>query len=194
MRIAKPRISEIQKREKNKKLLFIYAMAKRDLNNAQRFLEKSLDHTQDVNERDAILITLFITYGRIFAKNFDLPRINLKDLQCHLTDDEKAFHESLITLRNKIFAHSDASMNNIQVFLNDKNELDTVSSHNTTLIDYPEIARELFAKMLNAVEIKLKSLLVNLYSQENGYKITDKNFVLLGYSNNFGNVRISTKA
>jgi len=178
-------LSDIYKREENKKLLFVYAMAKRDINISKIYLDKTQNTSLDIYERDANIIALYITYGRIFSKNFDLPKLDISHLNCQLTEDEENLHKSLKHSRDKIFAHSDASMNNIQVNLNSDGKLITTPSHNTTLIEkYHEVGSSLFEKILAAIDKKLNELLKNLYSADNGYKITNKNFVLLGYSNN----------
>lgn len=179
-------LSAIYKREENKKLLFVYAMAKRDIRISKTYLDKTQNISTDIYERDANIIALYITYGRIFSKNLDLPKLDIIQLKCQLTEDEQNLHKSLINSRNKIFAHSDAAMNNIQVNLDDKGQLVTAPSHNTTLIEkYHAVGSSLFEKILNAVDKKITGLLKELYAEDNGYKITDKNFVVLGYSNNF---------
>lgn len=179
-------LSGIYKREENKKLLFVYAMAKRDINISKVYLDKTQNTNLDIYERDSNIIALYVIYGRVFSKNFDLPKLGIAHLKCQLTEDEESLHKSLIHSRDKIFAHSDASMNNIQVNMNDAGELVTVPSHNTTLIEkYHDVGSSLFKKILAAIDKKLEELLKDLYGAENGYKITDKNFVLLGYSNSF---------
>jgi hypothetical protein len=178
-------LSAIYKREENKKLLFVYAMAQRDMRLAKIYLDK-IQNSKDMYERDSIIVTLYIIYGRIFSKNFDLPKLDIQKLGCKLNDDELSLHKSLINSRNKIFAHSDASMNNIQICLNDKEELVAVYSHNTTLIEkHHDVTTKLFEKILASVGEKVNKLLHELYAQENGYKVTKKRFALLGYSNNF---------
>jgi len=179
-------LSAIYKREENRRLLFVYAMAKRDIKIAKIYLDKTQDTGLDIYERDANIIVLYITYGRIFSKNLDLPRLNINNLKCQLTEDEESLHKSLIHSRNKIFAHSDASMNNIQINLDINGKLITGASHNTTLIEkYHSTASSLFEKILNALDERIEELLKDLYAQNNGYKVTDKNYVLLGYSNDF---------
>jgi hypothetical protein len=133
-----------------------------------------------------LLYALYIVYGRIFSKNFDLPKLNMENIKFKLSTDEENLHKSLIHLRDKIFAHSDASMNHIQICMDSYANLVTVSSHNTTLIEkHHDVASSLFTKILNAVEKRINELLKDLYSKNNGYKITDKNFVILSYSNDF---------
>ena len=179
-------LSAIYKRDENKKLLFVYAMAQRDIKISKVYLDKTQNPHLDIYERDANIIALYITYGRIFHKNFDLPKLHISHLKCQLTEDEENLHKSLIQSRDKIFAHSDASMNNIQVNRNDDNKLITAPSHCTTLIEkYHGVGSALFEKILTEINKKLNELLHILYNEDNGYKITDKNFVILGYSNDF---------
>lgn len=187
-------LSEIYNRDKNKKLLFVYAMAKRDINISKVYLDKIQNTTSDIYERDSNIIALYIIYGRIFGKNFDLPKLEIKKLKCTLTEDEKNLHESMIHSRNKIFAHSDASMSNIEVLLGSNDKLITIPKYNTTFIEnYYAIAKSLFEKILNKVDEKINELLQYLYAQDNGYKITKQDYVLLGYSNNFFENRMEKK-
>lgn len=80
-------------------------------------------------------------------------------------------------------------MNNIQVNLDENGVLVTVPSHNTTLIEkYHDIGTSLFKKILGVVDKKIHVLLQDLYAGNNGYKITDKNFVLLVIAMIFGSV------
>ena len=161
-------------------------MAKRDIKISKVYLDKTQNITTDTYEREANIIALYITYGRIFSKNFDLPRLDITSLKCRLTEDEENLHKSLLHSRNKTFAHSDATMNHIQVNMDNKGQLVTAPSRNTTLIEkYHTIGSSLFEKILNAVDKKINSLLKELYAEDNSYKITDKNYVMLGYSNDF---------
>ncbi len=179
-------LSAIYKREENKKLLFVYAMAKRDIRIAKVYLDKTQKLTGDIYEKDANIIALYIIYGRIFSKNFDLKKLEIASLKCELTEDENNLHKSLTHSRNKIFAHSDASMNTIQIHVDENGQLVTAPSHNTALIErHHDIARGLFEKILNAIDKKIDTLLQNLYAENNDYKITENNFVVLGYSNEF---------
>jgi hypothetical protein len=77
-------------------------------------------------------------------------------------------------------------MNHIQICLDENGKLTDVPSHNTTLIEkYHDIGVSLFDKILAFLEENIKELLEYLYSQNNGYKITDENYVLLGFNNDF---------
>lgn len=184
----KSSISEIYERDKKKQQLFVYATAKRDITLSKQYVEKIKEEKGENNfyGREANILSLYIIYGRMFSKNFNLPQLKIKNIGCNLTKEEDALHNSLINMRNKIFAHSDAEMNKIQIHRNNEGILIATPTNHTTLIDdYHETALSLFIKIENAIDKKIETLLNELYEQNDGYKVDENNYVLLGYSNTF---------
>lgn len=174
-------LSYSEKRSENIKWLFVFVAAKRDLNIAKKYIEKILA-SKDGVEREALTITLHVVYGRIFGKNYGLPKLKIECLSCHLTQAELDLHYSIIYHRDTIFAHSDLSKNKIQVSLKE-GKLEAYPSYSTTLIDnHHETASTLFDKLIKCSDEKINELLEILYGQNNNLRPTDSSYVLLGCS------------
>jgi hypothetical protein len=57
--------------------------------------------------------TAIVSYGRPFSQSKGkVPKLSLKQCGVKLTDKEKQFHDRIITLRNKLVAHTDLEMMN----------------------------------------------------------------------------------
>lgn len=55
--------------------------------------------------------TVIISYARPFSESAGgFPQLSLKMVGAELTKEQNALHERLLTLRNKVIAHSDANM------------------------------------------------------------------------------------
>lgn len=91
------------------------AISECDFNEAETYLVELPNASSDI-VRKALLVAAIIAYGRPFTINEKTkppkasPKITL--LNDHLlTDEQRAMHEHLMTLRNKAIAHSEFSRN-----------------------------------------------------------------------------------
>lgn len=172
------------KRERDIKQLFSFSMARRDIKLAQIFLNKFIN-ANDKDEREAFVISLYVIYGRIFSKNFNLSQLSIQEFGCKLTADEKSFHDAIISLRNQIFAHTDAKEHNIQISIDTEGKIISVPSNSTAIIECKETASSLFDKLLQNSNEKIDTLLKNLYIKNKDFEITKERSILIHYFNGF---------
>lgn len=86
----------------------------------QRYLENRLYATKPTSHDEALAFStaIIVTYGRPFSGNLD--RAGKRDplderYISALSPTEKDVHDRIVSLRNSMFAHSDASAHNVQV-------------------------------------------------------------------------------
>ena|ERR1035437_6731231 len=86
-----------------------------ELKNYRPFI---LDVRESTKTQNALNIAVIISYARNFKTSYGFN--NIKDVADVLIQDftkqELKFHKKIVTLRDKEFAHSDASSNDIQIY------------------------------------------------------------------------------
>ncbi|WP_145927220.1 hypothetical protein [Jeongeupia sp. USM3] len=118
-------------RQKNVLLTYqILYVSQQDLSQAAFFAQHLLDKAlhfepwearwQSYLHQGAYMTAMVVAYGRPFTESRGYPRFPAKLLQ-NLTPEEKDLHSSLLSLRNKIYAHTDLIERKVRpIFFNDK--------------------------------------------------------------------------
>jgi len=112
--------------EKFKKNILSYLLMLEDefrevnilLNELINYQPFHLDVREATPTQNALNIAVVISYARNFKRSFGfyyIDDINIK-LMKNFSADEKEFHTRIISDRDKEFAHSDASSNDIQIY------------------------------------------------------------------------------
>ncbi len=112
--------------EKFKKNLLSYLLMVKDefsevnnlINELKNYEPFHLDVRESTPTQNALNIAVVISYARNFKRSFGfyyIDEMNTK-LMKNFSIDEKEFHKRIISDRDKEFAHSDASANDIQIY------------------------------------------------------------------------------
>jgi len=88
------------------------------INELKKYEPFHLDVRESTPTQNALNIAVVVSYARNFKRSFGfyyIDEINTK-LMKNFSTDEKEFHKRIISDRDKEFAHSDASSNDIQIY------------------------------------------------------------------------------
>lgn len=128
-----------------------------ELKNCEPF---HLDVRDATPTQNALYIAVVISYARNFKRSFgfyQIDEINTKLIQ-NFSRDEKEFHKRIISERDKEFAHSDASSNDIQIY--DEGLFSHSRRTVRQLLEKEEIniLQEMVSKIRNEIENQLQHL------------------------------------
>ena len=116
-----------------------------------------LDVRESTKIQNALNITVIISYARNFKTSYGFN--NIKEVSEALIQDfskmEKAFHKKIIKLRDKEFAHSDSSSNDIQIYT------EGLFSH----------SRKVVRELLEKDDLKMLSTMVGKIRKQIEYQI-----------------------
>ena len=88
------------------------------INELKKYEPFKLDVREATPTQNALNIAVIISYARNFKKNYgfySIEEINAQ-LKQNFSEVENALHKKIITERDKEFAHSDASINDIKIY------------------------------------------------------------------------------
>lgn len=88
------------------------------INELKNYEPFQLDVREATPTQNALNIAVVISYARNFKRSFgfnNIEEINTK-LRKDFTEEENKLHKRIITERDKEFAHSDATANDIQIY------------------------------------------------------------------------------
>lgn len=120
------------------------------INELQNYNPFKLDVCESTTTQNALNIAVVISYARNFKTSYGFK--NIKEvtnvLKQDFTKQELKFHKKIIMLRDEVFAHSDASSNDIQIY----NE--GIFSHSRKVVR--ELLEKDELKMLSAMVGKIR--------------------------------------
>lgn len=129
--------------------------------------------------------TLIVAYARPFSESQGLPRLSFQQLAVKLSPFNRALHEEMIALRNKVFAHSDDEhIPRSAGFVmrgrrpGDEHQFTTYVTprfQEGTLLTYAKVQQVnvLMSSILNAVHHRLQAMHVHFLNELPAYDLDD---------------------
>ena len=115
-----------------------------------------------------------------------IGKIDLKDLKnSDFTESEKRIHHTLISLRDKFYAHNDPENNSLLIYYDEAlGKLMTTSSVSFhSLADHKEPIFSLLHNVKKALEEKRNELLAQCYSENGPWQVNmNKSYILTYYT------------